>query len=44
MELTDKEAQLIKEIYNAYYSTIFSADYALAELEKLINGDEIDLA
>lgn len=41
MELTDKEAQLIKQIYNAYYSNIFSAEYALEELEKLINGEEI---
>jgi hypothetical protein len=43
MELTNQEAEVIKEIYNAYYSTFISADEALHDLEVLINGNVEEL-
>lgn len=40
MELTDREAQQIKWIYDAYEGGRINADEALAKLELLINeGD-----
>lgn len=43
MEMTDKEAQLIKATYDAYYSTFITADEALADLETIINGNADEL-
>ena len=42
MELTDKEAELIKEIFDAYENKFIAAEIALNDLEQLINGEEPD--
>jgi hypothetical protein len=38
MELTDREADQIKWIYDAFYGGRINADEALAKLEELINN------
>jgi hypothetical protein len=43
MELTEKEEQLIKATYDAYYQDFIGADEALADLETIINGDADEL-
>lgn len=43
MEVTDKEAERIKSIYDGYYTGEVSAEEALADLEQLINGDDEDV-
>ena len=43
MELTNQEAQVIKEIYDAYYQTFISADEALHDLNIIINGNVEEL-
>ena len=43
MEMTDKEAQLVKATYDAYYQDFIGADEALADLETIINGDADEL-
>lgn len=42
MELTEREANQIKWIYDAYYGGRINADEALAKLEQLINADEVE--
>jgi hypothetical protein len=39
MELTNKEADQIKWVYDAFYGGRINANEALEKLEQLINGD-----
>jgi hypothetical protein len=39
MELTNREVEQIKWIYDAFYGGRINADEALNKLEQLINGD-----
>jgi hypothetical protein len=39
MELTEREAKIIKRIYDKFYAELISAEEALENLEQLINGD-----
>ena len=40
MELTEREAKLIKRIYDKFYAELISAEEALQNLEQLINDGD----
>jgi len=40
MELTDYEAEIVKEIYDANQNASITSEEALSELERLINGEQ----
>lgn len=42
MELTEREARVVKYVYDAYYGGRINADEALAKLEELFNADEVE--
>jgi len=40
MEMTDYEAEVVKEIYDSFQNSIINSDEALTELERIINGED----